>query len=239
MSSKNHGKNHQQNQNADPRKELEKALQETPSASEPASQEEGHQSEQAAKVEAVGIQQEAIQDTATEALTGNAEQEVVKQSVPEAAKQVAPQKQNQSHKSHKEHNVVTIEQQLVTYLEVMEPGAIQEPATLGQWQKSLYQLLLKVLENKDPAAFRREWNTILNVANKNRQKAFHENYVFRAPAHWNLSDSEANLFRRLLSVVIDSCNPDTRQAFAKQVMLDRVTVGMSETAINNLLNFYS
>lgn len=145
----------------------------------------------------------------------------------------------QSKNLNKESNVVAIEQQLISYVEEVKPSKALSPVTIGQWQKSLYQLLISVLSNQDPAVFRREWNTVLNVANKNREGVFHENYIFRAPQHWGLSDQEAALFRRILSVILESAKPENRQGLASRVQLERVTQGMTEVAKNNFLNFYA
>lgn len=159
---------------------------------------------------------------------------------PVAQPQPAPaQAKPQSKNLNKESNVVAIEQQLISYVEEVKPSKALSPATIGQWQKSLYQLLISVLGNQDPAVFRREWNTVLNVANKNREGVFHENYIFRAPQHWGLSDQEATLFRRILSVILETANPENRQGLTNRVLLERATQGMTEVAKNNFLNFYA
>lgn len=159
---------------------------------------------------------------------------------PVAQPQTAPaQAKPQSKNLNKESNVVAIEQQLISYVEEVKPSKALSPVTIGQWQKSLYQLLISVLSNQDPAVFRREWNTILNVANKNREGVFHENYIFRAPQHWGLSDQEATLFRRILSVILETANPENRQGLTNRVLLERATQGMTEVAKNNFLNFYA
>lgn len=159
---------------------------------------------------------------------------------PVAQPQPAPaQAKPQSKNLNKESNVVAIEQQLISYVEEVKPSKALSPVTIGQWQKSLYQLLISVLSNQDPAVFRREWNTVLNVANKNREGVFHENYIFRAPQHWGLSDQEATLFRRILSVILETANPENRQGLTNRVLLERATQGMTEVAKNNFLNFYA
>lgn len=159
---------------------------------------------------------------------------------PVAQPQPAPaQPKPQSNNLNKESNVVAIEQQLISYVEEVKPSKALSPVTIGQWQKSLYQLLISVLSNQDPAVFRREWNTVLNVANKNREGVFHENYIFRAPQHWGLSDQEATLFRRILSVILETANPENRQGLTNRVLLERATQGMTEVAKNNFLNFYA
>lgn len=159
---------------------------------------------------------------------------------PVAQPQSAPaQAKPQSKNLNKESNVVAIEQQLISYVEEVKPSKALSPVTIGQWQKSLYQLLISVLGNQDPAVFRREWNTVLNVANKNREGVFHENYIFRAPQHWGLSDQEATLFRRILSVILETANPENRQGLTNRVLLERATQGMTEVAKNNFLNFYA
>ena len=160
---------------------------------------------------------------------------------PVASKEPEPEpvKQKQASKPFKEKNVVAIEQQLVSYIENVTPSKSNTPAMLGQWQKSLFQLLTTVLNHQDPAVFRKEWTTVLNVANKNRDSVFHENYIFRAPQHWGLSDQEGTLFRRILSVILETAKPDNRAGLSNRVLLERATEGMNDVAKNNFLNYYA
>lgn len=206
---------------------------------------------QAARME-TQVSEEQVSAEPVDETTAVETQEVVR-SEPQPAVGVDPVKQQpvvqpqtalaqakpQSKNLNKESNVVAIEQQLISYVEEVKPSKALSPVTIGQWQKSLYQLLISVLSNQDPAVFRREWNTILNVANKNREGVFHENYIFRAPQHWGLSDQEATLFRRILSVILETANPENRQGLTNRVLLERATQGMTEVAKNNFLNFYA
>lgn len=206
---------------------------------------------QAARVE-TQVSEEQVSAEPVAETTAVETQEVVR-SEPQPAVGVDPIKQQpvvqpqsapaqakpQSKNLNKESNVVAIEQQLISYVEEVKPSKALSPVTIGQWQKSLYQLLISVLSNQDPAVFRREWNTVLNVANKNREGVFHENYIFRAPQHWGLSDQEATLFRRILSVILETANPENRQGLTNRVLLERATQGMTEVAKNNFLNFYA
>lgn len=206
---------------------------------------------QAARVE-TQVSEEQVSAEPVDETTAVETQEVVR-SEPQPAVGVDPIKQQpvvqpqsapaqakpQSKNLNKESNVVAIEQQLISYVEEVKPSKALSPVTIGQWQKSLYQLLISVLSNQDPAVFRREWNTVLNVANKNREGVFHENYIFRAPQHWGLSDQEATLFRRILSVILETANPENRQGLTNRVLLERATQGMTEVAKNNFLNFYA
>lgn len=206
---------------------------------------------QAARVESQ-VSEEQVSAEPVDETTAVETQEVVR-SEPQPAVGVDPIKQQpvvqpqsapaqakpQSKNLNKESNVVAIEQQLISYVEEVKPSKALSPVTIGQWQKSLYQLLISVLSNQDPAVFRREWNTVLNVANKNREGVFHENYIFRAPQHWGLSDQEATLFRRILSVILETANPENRQGLTNRVLLERATQGMTEVAKNNFLNFYA
>lgn len=137
------------------------------------------------------------------------------------------------------HNSLKIEQQLVSYIENMRPKAALEPVVGGQWQASLFGLLKTVLNNTNQEDFRHEWNTVLNVARQHREAVFHENYILRFPQHWNMSDSEATLFRRLIAVILETAEPKNRGNFGSNVRMDMVVEGLNETQKNNLLNFYA
>lgn len=159
----------------------------------------------------------------------------------------APQQQVQTQQPKRDvkvqpvntQNVTRIEQQLVSYIESMQPSLALDPKVGGQWQASLFNLIRTVLNNSDQEQFRREWNTILNVANREKDGVFHENYIMRFPQNWKLSDAEAALFRRLITVINMSADPQNRFNFGSTVRLDTVVQGLNETQTNNFLNFYS
>ena len=157
---------------------------------------------------------------------------------PEAKKApaAAPVAQAQATSSQ---NVTKVEQQLVSYMDGMTPFIALDPKVGGQYQNFLFNTLRTVLNNQDQDQFRREWITILNVFNKNKEGVFHENYIMRFPQHWNLSDSEGALFRRLIAVIIQTANPDNRASFGSNVRLDTVVEGLNATQKNNFLNFYA
>ncbi len=136
-------------------------------------------------------------------------------------------------------NVTKIEQQLVSYMDGMTPSIALDPKVGGQYQNFLFNMLRTVLNNSDQDQFRREWMTILNVFNKNKEGVFHENYIMRFPQHWNLSDSEGALFRRLIAVIIQTAAPDNRASFGSNVRLDTVVEGLNAVQKNNFLNFYA
>ena len=163
------------------------------------------------------------------------EKEVVKE---REAQQQQQQPQQQGGQRRFERDV-KVAQQLISYIESMTPGNGMTDEAGGVWQRSLFNLLRTVLANTNPEQFRKEWLTILQMVDENRDGVFHENYVMRFPFHWNLSDNEAAVFRRLVSVVLESSSPKKRQAFAKNTNLETVIQGLSEVQKNNLLSFYS
>lgn len=132
-----------------------------------------------------------------------------------------------------------IEKQLSGYIEAMAPSVSLDPAIGGQWQNSLFNLVRTTLNKENPEDFRREWNTILNIFHKNREGVFHENYVMRFGAFWNLSASECAQFRRIIAVIKQTSDPDERANFSSVARMDALTEGFSETAKNNLSNFYA
>lgn len=132
-----------------------------------------------------------------------------------------------------------IAQQLGDYMYTMNPKKAMDPVLGGQWQKTLFILLRGILANQDQTTFRQEWTTVLNVFNENKEGVFHENYIFRFPQHWNLSTSEVTLFRRLVTVIIQTADPEERTGYSSKARLDLVTEGMTEVAKNNFLNYYA
>jgi hypothetical protein len=131
-----------------------------------------------------------------------------------------------------------IQKQIQNYIEAMSVKA-PNPVQGGQWQKTLYLLLKQVLSEADPGKFREEWNAILNVAQANAESVFHENYIFRFPQHWNLSDSEGTVFRRLITLIKMTSDPQNRFQQNNAIHLERATAGLTETQKNNILNFYN
>lgn len=133
---------------------------------------------------------------------------------------------------------IMIEQQVQSYVDAMKPG-VMNPAEGGAWQKSFFSLLKTILSVENPEEFRLQWSTLLNMVHANAEACFHDNYVYRFPEHWNMSDSEMSLFRRLIFILKLTADPQTRFQQSNQINFDRVTFTLTEVQKNNLISFYS
>ncbi len=134
--------------------------------------------------------------------------------------------------------VKSIQTDLISYVEAMDPKKSVNPAEGGRWQYSLFNSLITVLNNKDQTKFNQEWNTVLGEFVKHQNGVFGENFVFRFPAEWTGTPNQFTTFRRLVTLIISTANPQTRTKALAQINLDLVTRFMSENQKTRLINFY-
>jgi hypothetical protein len=133
----------------------------------------------------------------------------------------------------------SVERDLVSYMEAVHPKQAVNDEAGGAWQGSLFQTLKRILGNPDPEAFKTEWNTLLAFFHKHRDEMFNENFMFRFQSTWKGSAKDYTTFRHLVYLAIRTANPQTRQKEARDIVLDRITQGLSAQASTNLVNYYS
>lgn len=134
--------------------------------------------------------------------------------------------------------VYKVEFELNNYAEAMKPSNPIDPEEGGRWQYSLFAAIKSILSSKSQEDFMKEWNTLLNYFNKNKDGIFNENFIFRFPETWPGSANEYTLSRRILYTIIQTADPKTRRKAIAEINLALVTEGMTEDQKNKFLAFY-
>lgn len=133
----------------------------------------------------------------------------------------------------------SIERDLVSYMEAVDPS---KPVTLefgASWQNSLFVTIRRVINNQDPAVFRTEWSTLLAFFHKHQEQLFNENFMFRFQAGWKGSAVDFKMFRHLVYLAIRTADPKTRKSAVHDCNLGKIVEGLPATASSNLVSFYS
>ena len=135
--------------------------------------------------------------------------------------------------------VYKIEANLIGYSEAMAIGKPITPEEGGKWQYSLYKTILGILNNQNAEEFKAEMQTLLQYFFQNKDNIFNEKFIYRFPAQWPGSQTEFNLYRRVVFVLIQTANPKTRSKEAGKLNLEKVSEGMTEDQKNKFINFFS
>ena len=129
--------------------------------------------------------------------------------------------------------------ELSVYEDAMGEGQVLTGEEGASWQRSLYQLIRGVLREKDQEVFNNKMNTILRHFHLDAKGAFAENRIFRFAAEWQGSSEEFTVFRRLVTVFIQTANPQTRGAALRDLVMDIALNTLSEEERNRIFSFYN
>ncbi len=135
--------------------------------------------------------------------------------------------------------VYKIEANLIGYSEAMAIGKPITPEEGGKWQYSLYKTILGVLNNQNAEEFKAEMQTLLQYFFQNKDNIFNEKFIYRFPAQWPGSQTEFNLYRRVVFVLIQTANPKARAKEAGKLNLEKAAEGKTEDQKNKFINFFS
>ena len=180
----------------------------------------------------------AVGELAADIFKQNKETQVVhKVSTPSPDKKVSHQSSTQKPEGFTP--VFKIELDLNIYAEAMAKTKAINPEEGGRWQYSLFNTIKSILNAPDQETFNKEWNTVLNYFNKNKDGIFNENFIFRFPQNWPGSPQEFTMHRRIVYTLIQTANPKTRNKTIAEINMSMVTEGMTEKQRNHLNAFYN
>ena len=103
---------------------------------------------------------------------------------------------------------------------------------------SLFKAIKSCFAAASQEVFNAEFGTVLNFFNKNKDGIFNEKFIFRFPEYWPGSATEFVTFRRLVFVILETANVQTRKKKILDINLDMVTENLTETQKTRLVNFY-
>lgn len=126
---------------------------------------------------------------------------------------------------------------LERYEKMMKPKTPVNALVGAQQQTALYQIMVRVAQSQ--TEFTKNWELILSQFNKNPNNVYAMNYVARFLDKMNVTKNDIELFKRLLNLILLTCNPETRAENMKKVSLEKTLKGVtSDTIRANLNNFY-
>lgn len=108
----------------------------------------------------------------------------------------------------------------------------------GRWQYTLLELLRGVIEKEQPEGFGRVWSAVLMFFHRSKGTLFSELHILRMGDNWPGSENDFTVYRRLIHVITETANPETRQEAAMRINMAMATTYLSETGRNRLISYY-
>lgn len=140
--------------------------------------------------------------------------------------------------SSSELNLQAHRERLQEYVAAMKPG---RPITVSEGitqQRKLWNCLILTLQQKNED-FVSHYAEFLNVIHTHRQGVFHERYVYRFMSELPLTVDELSTFKRMLNLLLRTCDPRDRHITLRQIDL-RTTLSSlhNEQQRQNVMSFY-
>lgn len=108
----------------------------------------------------------------------------------------------------------------------------------GRWQYSLLELIRSSIEKEQPEGFDRVWNAILMFFHRSKGTLFSELHILRMGDNWPGSENDFSLYRRMIHVITETADPETRYQAAKRINLALATTHLNEAGRNRLISYY-
>lgn len=140
--------------------------------------------------------------------------------------------------STSELNLQAHRERLQEYVTAMKPGrplSISEGVT---HQRRLWNCLVLTLQQKNED-FISHYAEFLGVIHTHRKTVFHERYIFRFMDELPLTADELSAFKRMLNLMLRTCDPSSRHVALRQIDL-RTTLSTlnNEQQRQNVMSFY-
>lgn len=130
--------------------------------------------------------------------------------------------------------MLPVQTELLTMSQALSPN---KPVD-GRWQYSLLELIRSSIEKEQPEGFDRVWNAILMFFHRSKGSLFSELHILRMGDNWPGSENDFSLYRRMIHVITETADPETRQQAAKRINLAMATTHLSEVGRNRLISYY-
>lgn len=177
--------------------------------------------------EVVDTKQEAIESAAPMVYTPKQE------AAPIAIKTIPPTTQVNTVNTSTP-KMIPVQTELLTLSQMLIVG---KPVD-GRWQYTLLELLRGVIEKEQPEGFDRVWGAVLMFFHRSKSTLFSELHILRMGDNWPGSENDFTVYRRLIHVITETANPETRQEAAKRINMAMATTHLSETGRNRLISYY-
>lgn len=117
--------------------------------------------------------------------------------------------------------------------------SLKDDKEVAKLQVSFFNKIMSVLSKESFEEARTGLNTILKYVHQHRNAGLNELNLFRGAAHWEESPEDYSVFRRLLWIFLETCNPQTRKSGSVNVNLTALEKNLTITQYSNLISFYS
>lgn len=126
------------------------------------------------------------------------------------------------------------------YLEKMKPGRPISSKEGGQLQHTLFTTMRGIIVGqKNYEDFKAAWDELLKIFREHIDQHFADQYVYRFPYEWPGGDKDYILFRNLVALCQNTCDPNARAAFFASTNLNTLfDVGLTEDQKQKLFTYY-
>lgn len=136
-------------------------------------------------------------------------------------------------------NLETLNNSLARYVEEMRPGKPMDTKTGAANQTALWNTIKFVIA-REGSEFTEMYSTLLKVVHENREGCFNERYVYRFHDVLSMSGEQMRLYRRVMHLLMTTCNPKTRAIGLKQLDFKSVLADMVDNnAQQRIVGYYN
>ena len=189
-------------------------------------------------------QNKTVNDVVQEEVSVEVEElteDVLVEEVKEAAPEPEPVPVQEEVKRTKNLEVSPPMNDVIVFLEQYRTKllSLKDDKEVAKLQVSFFKKIMFVLSKESFEEARTGLNTILKCIHQHRNDGLNELNLFRGAAHWEESPEDYSVFRRLLWVFLETCNPQTRKSASVNVNLTALEKNLTITQYSNLISFYS
>lgn len=135
--------------------------------------------------------------------------------------------------------VSSIRKRVSLYVDSMSGNVPQNALTGGTHQRALLNTLFAVLGNDDATESRNAMKVVLEMFDQYRGNCFNETLAFRFLNSNSLSQDQSKVLRMLLSVLMTTANPNTRNVTIRNVDWRKLTDQLEDERHRlNLMSFF-
>lgn len=130
---------------------------------------------------------------------------------------------------------------LSTLMDYAKTVVVGKPITVKDAVANNQSLLalFKVILSQSQEEFNKDWNTVLSVFNKYKTETFNERMLFRYSEYWTDGQKNYNLYRVLVTLAINTANPDTRRLYLNSINLEKFNLSLSPSQMQKIIAFYA
>jgi len=130
-------------------------------------------------------------------------------------------------------------QTIQRYEEEMKQGRPINQKNGSILQRQLFLAIRTIINDTPYAQFATVFRGVLKTIETDKNKVFHSIAVFRFLTEGNFSETEGNMFRQALSMMITLAPPASRGVIGKQLDIRKALKGYNPAAIERVVEYFS